>query len=295
MLAVRIMAQADISLLQQLGSNSCPYHDPLTYLDWSALSTSDYWLPQSAISLQGLAEFEQLPEATKRRLSQYEFIVFIQAGLWLESLFIRRLGERLNRTASLTQHAYYLHEIREEAGHSLMFLQLIEKSGLYLPGMWQRPPRLADFLGRHAPVGSALFWLAVVIGEELPDKLNRHVRVHGNGEVNATIAQMCTLHIIDEARHIAQARSALESAVAGMGGLHKRALSPVIALLLRQFVRSFYVPGAEVYELAGLTPGNHWRELAHNNPARREFVGQCVAPTLNLLRGHGFKLAAPTA
>ena len=287
------MAQADISLLQQLGSNSCPYHDPLTYLDWSALSTSDYWLPPSAISLHGLGQFERLPEAARKRLSQYEFVAFIQAGLWLESLFIRRLGERLNKTRSLTQHAYHLHEIREEAGHSLMFLQLIQRSGLYLPGAWQRPPRLADFLGRHAPLGSALFWLAVVIGEELPDKLNRHVRVHGNGTVNATIAQMCTLHIIDEARHIAHARSALESAVADMGRLHKRALSPVIALLLRQFVRSFYVPGVEVYELAGLTPGDYWRDLARENPVRREFVGQCVAPTLNLLRGHGFKLASP--
>lgn len=288
------MAQAENSLLQQLGSNSCPYHDPLTYLDWSALNASDYWLPPSAISLHGVAEFERVTEAMKKRLSQCEFIAFVQAGLWLESLFIRRLGERLNRAGSLAQHAYHLHEIREEAGHSLMFLQLIEKSGLYLPGAWRRPPRLADFLGRHAPVGSALFWLAVVIGEELPDKLNRHVRVHGNGTVNAMIAQMCTLHIIDEARHIAHARSALDSAVAGMGSMHKRALSPVIALLLRQFVRSFYVPGVEVYELAGLTPGNYWRDLARKNPVRREFVGQCVAPTLNLLRGHGFKLTSPT-
>ena len=288
------MAHAELSLLQQLGTNSRPYHDPLTELDWTALSTSDYWLPQSAISLHGLAEFERLPEATKMRLSQYEFIGFVQAGLWLESIFIERLGKKLKRARAVAEHACFLHEVREEAGHSLMFLRLMEESGLRLPLAWQQRPRLADLLGRHAPVGGVLFWLAVVIGEEVPDKLNRHVRVHGDGAVNPLIAQMCTLHIIDEARHIAHARSALEAGLASTGRLRKRLLSPVIDLLVRQFVRAFYVPRAEVYELAGLAPGERWRELARCNPARREFIGQCVNPTLNLLRGHGFKLAVPT-
>jgi len=288
------MAHAELSLLEQLGTNSRPYHDPLTQLDWSALGTSDYWLPQSAISLHGLAEFERLPEATKMRLSQYEFIGFIQAGLWLESIFIERLGKKLRHSRAPAEHACFLHEVREEAGHSLMFLRLMEESGLSVPLAWQQRPRLADFLGRHAPVGGVLFWLAVVIGEEVPDKLNRHVRVHGGGALNPLIAQMCTLHIIDEARHIAHARSALEAGLATTGRLHKRLLNPVVELLLRQFVRAFYVPRAEVYELAGLAPGERWRELARRNPARREFIGQCVNPTLNLLRGHGFKLAVPT-
>ena len=288
------MAHAELSLLEQLSINSCPYHDPLTRLDWSQLSSDDFWLPQSAMSLQGVADFEKLPDLTKKRLSHYEFIGFIQAGLWLESIFIERLGKNLRKTRALAEHAYYLHEIREEAGHSLMFLHLMEKSGLRLPDTWRQRPRFADFLGRHAPLNTTLFWLAVVVGEEVPDKLNRHVRVHADATLNPLIRQMCTLHIIDEARHLAHARSALDASLRTASALQKKLLTPVIRLLLKQFVRTFYLPRPEVYELAGLTPGANWVAMAAANPARHEFVAQCINPTLHLLENHGFKLAIPT-
>lgn len=286
------MAHADLTLLEQLGTNSSPYHDPLTRLDWEALSMDQYWLPPSAISLAGVPEFEALPETTRKRLSQYEFIGFIQSGLWLEAIFMERLGKNLRKTQSLAEHAYYLHEIREESGHSLMFLRLMEQSGLHLPGLWQQRPRFADFLGRHAPVNSTLFWLAVTVGEQIPDKLNRHVRVHG-AEVNPVIKQMCTLHIIDEARHIAHARSALEASLQSTGPIQRRILTPIVNVLMKQFVRTFYFPRPEVYELAGLTPGRKWHDLARTNPQRREFITQCVNPTFQLLRGHGFPVSIP--
>lgn len=288
------MAHAELSLLEQLNDNSSPYHDPLTHLDWAALSTDDYWLPRAAISLHGIPEFEALPDATKKRLSHYEFIGFIQAGLWLEAIFVERLGKNLKNTQALAEHAYYLHEIREEAGHSLMFLKLMEASGLHLPGAWQQRPRFADFMGRNAPVNTTLFWLAVVIGEEVPDKLNRYVRVHGDESLNPLIRQMCTLHIIDEARHIAHARNALEESLKNAGPLQKMLLTPIVNLLIKQFVRTFYVPRAEVYELAGLSPGTQWRNRARANRARQEFISQCVNPTLHLLERHGFRLSAPT-
>ena len=287
------MAHAELSLLEQLSTNSSPYHDPLSHLDWSSLNTSDYWLPLSAISLHGVAEFEALPEQTKKRLSQYEFTGFIQAGLWLEAIFVERLGKNLKKTHALAEHAYYLHEIREEAGHSLMFLKLMEKSGLHLPGIWQQRPRFADFMGRHAPVNTTLFWLAVVIGEEIPDKLNRHVRVHGDNSLNPLIKQMCTLHIIDEARHIAHARSALEANLSTTNLIKKQLLTPIANLLIKQFVRTFYLPKPEIYELAGLTPGIEWQTLARSNPFRKEFIAQCVNPTVNLLQSHGFKVYVP--
>ena len=287
------MAHADLPLLEQLSINSSPYHDPLTHLDWSSLSTADYWLPQSAISLHGVPEFETLPEQTKKRLSQYEFIAFIQAGLWLEAIFVERLGKNLKKTHALAEHAYYLHEIREEAGHSLMFLKLMEKSSLTVPGIWQKRPRFADFMGRHAPVNTTLFWLAVVIGEEIPDKLNRQVRVYGDATLNPLIKQMCTLHIIDEARHIAHARNALEASLKTSNKLQKWLLNPIANLLIKQFVHTFYLPQPEVYELAGLTPGLKWQLLARSNPARKAFIAQCVNPTLNMLQGHGFKLRVP--
>jgi len=280
------MPNPDLPLLKQLSVNSEPYHDPLSRLNWDELNLNDYWLPPAALSLAGLPEFERQDEQVKRRLSQYEFVNFIQAGLWLEGLFVERLSKTLKHTESLAEYAYCLHEIREEAGHSLMFLKLMEKSGLHLPANNFQRPWLADFLGRYAPTNSRLFWLAVVIGEEVPDRLNRYVRANGDA-VNPLIKQMCRLHIIDEARHIARARGELERGLEHTAPLMRKLLSPLVRTLIAQFVRTFYLPRAEVYELAGLTPGHQWHALGHNNPVHMEFVAQSMQPTLNLLARHG--------
>jgi hypothetical protein len=288
------MTRADPALLAQLNLNSEPYHDPLAEVDWAALSLDDYWLPPSALSLAGIPEFDALPEAMRVRLSQYEFVYFIHGGLWLERLFMERMVEALRKAGSPVEYASYLHEIREEAGHSLMFLKLMEKSGLHLPANGFRVPRLADFLGRHAPADSVLFLLALVIGEEVPDKLNRHVRAAGAHSVNPVIQRMSTLHIIDEARHIARARSMLESALERLGPVKRRLLAPVIAGLLRHFTRTLYLPQPAVYELSGLKPGANWQHIARTNPVRHTFVSLCVEPTLNLLRRNGFAIRVPT-
>lgn len=280
------MAHAEPTLLEQLSINSDPYHDPLARLDWGALNCDDYWLPEDALSLYGLPEYEALSETARRRLSQYEFIGFIQAGLWLEGIFIERLGQALKNSTLAAEQAIYLHEIREEAGHSLMFLKLMEKSGLPLPPGIRKRPRFSDFLGRHAPEDSALFWLAVVIGEEVPDKLNRHIRM-ARERVNPLIREMSTLHIIDEARHIAHARSALEAAMANTSRLGKALLAPVVRVLLKQFIETFYLPKPAVYEAAGLTPGPAWRARARRNPLRQTFIRQTINPTLLLLERHG--------
>lgn len=288
-----VMAHADSSLLEQLATNSSPYVDPTARLNWESLDLNLPWLPDEAVSLYGLESYQNLPDSTRIRLSQLEFTGFIQSGIWLESIFIERLSRNLRHTHSNEELAYYLHEIREEAGHSLMFLKLMESSGLQMPGVWRNRPIIADFLGRHTPLQSTLFWLAVIIGEEIPDRLNRHIRRQGIGLIDPVIHQMCTLHVIDEARHIAHAHSALKSNLARVGKLQRLILTPVLNLLIQQFTRTFYLPNKNVYEMAGLTPGVKWQKLARNNPARQEFILQCLNPTLNRLREFGFSVRDP--
>jgi hypothetical protein len=284
------MSHAHEGLLEQLAANSAPYHDPLARLDWSALAKDGWWLPPDALSLSGVAAFEAQPEAVKRCLSRLEFTGFIHSGIWLESIFIERIARSLRGSRSTAELAYNLHEMREECGHSLMFLKLMETSGLHPPGLWSGRPWLADMLGRRAPVDSLFFWAAVVVGEEIPDKLNRHIRNHGREFVDPVILQMCTLHVIDEARHIAHARESLKDRLTGVSAAYKRLLTPLIQTVLRQFSQTFYLPAPEVYEMAGLGPGSHWARLARTNGRRQAFMQQCASPTLHLLREHGFPL-----
>ena len=284
------MPGADPALLRQLSENSTPYRDPLALVNWSQLNASSAWLPEAALSLHGLPEFDALAPSVRQRLSQYEFINVMHCGLWLEGVFLQRMSRRLRPEMPRVEREYLLHELREETGHSLMFLRVIETSGLVLPdGSW-RAPRVAAALSRLAPAGGALFWLAMLIGEDVPDKLNRYLRGHAEA-VNPAIRQVCTLHIVDEARHIALARRMFESLAAGSRGPRRWWLSAGARLLLRELARAYYYPPAAFYELAGLAPGAAWRARALRNPARRRFVAERVAPTLRALESCGLDVS----
>ena len=78
-------------LAEQLSRNSAPYRDPVSRINWDRLSTREYWLPPEVISLHGVPEFMDRPEAERMHLSHYEFLNFIEAGLWLEGMFMERI------------------------------------------------------------------------------------------------------------------------------------------------------------------------------------------------------------
>lgn len=278
------------ALIEQLNRSSVPYADPLARIDWASLDLNGWWLPQEALSLYGVPEFEALPEAQRIRLSQHEFVNFIEKALWLEGIFMERisraLADSLGDPAATT---YRLHELREEAGHSLLFLDLIRRSGLsFGPEAFERP-KLATWVGRFAPYGSAAFWVAVLIGEQVPDQMNRFIRQH-RSEISPAIYDIITAHAIDEARHIAHARETFE------GRMHKgwnplmRLYPPLINRIFRQFVQAFYFPTPKLYELAGLNDGALWQKRADTNPQHIAFVDRCVATTVEQLANHGIDL-----
>lgn len=278
-------------LTAHLALSSTPYHDPVARVRWDRLRLDEYWLPAEAMSLHGLPEFMRLPEPQRMRLSQYEFLNFLEAGLWLEGMFMERIARSLaHRSSDRTALRYRLHELREEAGHSLMFLELMERSGLYIPAHCRRSVPLAHMFGRYAPIESLAFWLAVLIGEEIPDRLNRYIRRNGHA-VCPVVIEMSTAHMIDEARHINYARQLIDERLNGVGPWRKAGVRAVIHRLLRQFVSVFYYPAAPVYELAGLSPGRRWLAAARTNPNHLAFVEACVGPTLQLLRERGFEVS----
>ena len=282
------MQNADHALLRQLSENSMRYRDPVAAVEWTQLDTASFWLPEPALSLYGLPEFDTLALDVRRRLSQYEFINVMHAGLWLERVFMRRLSQRLSSPLPRAAYEYFLHEMREEAGHSLMFLRAIETGGLEVPAAAWQPPRVADWLARKAPARGALFWAATVIAEDVPDKFNRYLRTAVG--INPAVREICTVHCIDEARHIAAARAQLETALLKLPRTAVRLINPVVRLLFRQYAQVFYVPPAPFYELSGLTHGERWRRLARGNAVHHAFITERLAPTIRMLEGYGFRL-----
>jgi hypothetical protein len=281
----------DLSLVRHLSAAAEPYRDPVVRVRWDALSLKDFWLPREALSLCGLAAFDSLDEATQRRLSQYEFLGIIRAGLWFEGLFMARLARRLRRPLPLASHIYLLRELQEEAGHSLMFLTLMDRTGLALPDGYRPLPRSAEWLGQWLPVDGPLFWLAVLIGEDVPDKLNRYLRQQREEAVNPAVRDICLMHMLDEARHLAFARRTIEAALTGLTPASRRWRAWILGRLLTLMAQAMFYPQAVLYEAAGLTPGRRWQALARSNPHRQAFVRRLLGPTVRLLQGYGFKVS----
>lgn len=281
------------ALIERLNESSAPYRDPVARLNWDSLDLDIWWLPPQAVSLAGVVEYDRLPFETRMRLSQFELVHVLEAGLWLEAFFIECLAGALDGLDDLALRSRMLHEIREEAGHGLMFIELMERSGVRIPDAARYRPLLARGFQRLLTANSALFWPLAVICEELPDKLNRTVR-HGvaDATISALVYHMTTLHIIDEARHIAHSRAMCSARSHTIAPWRKVLLSPLLARALKDFARFLFYPPAALYRLAGLPPAQDWRRLATSNPQRRQFVAQAVKPTSEYLQSEGWQLRA---
>lgn len=286
----------DIVTPESMTPDGSRYRDPLAHVDWPQLRMRGLWLPREALSLQGLPEFDALDDETICSLSRYEFVNVMYCGVWLESLFLQRVSRLLRPSMPHAEYSRLLHELREETGHSLMFLRAIESGGLTLPPDAWRAPRIAALLGRYAPAGGALFWLAMLIGEHVSDAFNRQVCDADAGlSINPAVRAICMLHVADEARHITHAHRMLSAVLARQGAAGRTVLSAAARVLLWQMTSVFYFPPACFYALAGLPEGIDWHAAARNNPGRRRFIARCLAPTHDLLQSLGLRTAGAAA
>jgi hypothetical protein len=212
----------------------------------------------------------------------------LDAGLWLKSLFMRQICGSLEGSAAAVQ-GRYLHEIREKAGHSLMFLELSERSGLRIADSHRYRPRFSAAFSRRVSVDSALFWAFAVVGGELPDKLNRAVRQMSESVPVCTVVyHLATLQVMDETRHIALARANCEEVSRRLSSWQRLLQSPLLAWFLHALMRYLFFPPPAVYEAAGFERPPAWQALARANPVRKRLVGYAVKPTLDFLRDQGW-------
>lgn len=269
------------------------YEDPLERIDWQAVDRDCWWLPPGCLSLADVPEFESLALRTRQRLSHLEYVHLLEAGLWLESQFMARLARLAHRSEDVQRRARFLHEVREEAGHSLMFVELLHRSGYGVQPERGAGMRALDVLGRLLPSQSALFWATVVVGEELPDRLNRLLR-RGveDATLSAVIYRMANIHTRDEAMHSAYAREQCTGTSGRCPAWRRALLAPWLSVAIDLYARYVYFPPAATYERAGLEPGRLWRARALANPHRRAQIGEMLRPTLGFLRRSGWRVAS---
>ncbi len=269
------------------------YEDPLERIDWQGIDRECWWLPPQLLSLAGVPEFEQLTVRARQQVSHLEYVHLLEAGLWLESQFMGRLARLAHRSADVAHRARFLHEVREEAGHSLMFVELLQRSGYGAAGARGFGTRAVDLCGNLLSSRSALFWAMVVIGEELPDQLNRRLR-RGVEEatLSAVVYRIADIHTRDEAMHCAFAREQCRQSAARCPAWQRALLAPALSVAFDLYARYVYFPSAAIYARAGLAPARLWRVRALANVHRRTLVARMLRPTLEFLNRSGWRVSS---
>jgi len=281
-------------VLPHLGALGAGYRDPVAAVDWAAADPSLPSLPPHLLSLAGLQVQAQMPRDVLLRFSQIEFARLCAAGLWLEGLLIHRVSCGGFLSTRPAEARVMLQEIREEAGHSLMFLEVIERAGL--AGMPLLGPRgFLTWIASRLHPDQAEFWAMVYIGESVTDSFAlRALKDSAESEeaICPVARQVLRLHHNDEARHIAAARALLDARLAALSPMRRMIFPRFLKLLLRHFLRATLYPTVASLRALGLDEPEAVARAAARCPDRRRIAEACARPALEVLARNG--LAAPT-
>jgi hypothetical protein len=267
-------------LLRRLSHQSVVKHfDAYADVDWDhpdhAIDARDpRWELDPGNGLARTDWYRSLPAETRARIGLHGITSNMKAGLQFENVLKRGLLEyAFGLPDGSPEFRYVYHEVIEEAQHSLMFQEFVNRAGLETPGLpWDMRlgSRRVVGLARRFP---AMFFVFVLGGEDPIDHVQRTV-LRSDKEIHPLLERIMRIHVTEEARHLSFARSYLRTNVPKLSGWQRRAMAleaPVVlateaSVMLRpprHLVRRYGVPDAVLREAYG--PGSQSRQDARDS------------------------------
>jgi hypothetical protein len=221
--------------------------------------------------LGATAWYRSLDPAQRARIGCHLVANFMRIGVDFESALKRGL---LEFASTLPQGApefrYCYHEVIEEAQHSLMFQEFVNRTGLEIPGLprWMQvgARRVASF-GRRFP---ELFFLFVLGGEDPIDHAQR-VALREGGWRHPLVRRISQIHVTEEARHLSFARAFLRRRVPELPRRRLLLLRVRAPLLLGQMAGLMMEPSADMVRRYAI-PRDALDAAYRRNPEHRRRV-----------------------
>jgi len=283
---------AYLKLLQRLSHQSVVKHfDAYADVDWDApemrIDPADpRWELDADEMLGATAWYREQPQPVRAAIGLHMFASFMKVGLQFESVLKRGLLEYAFKLPNNSpEYRYVYHEVIEEAQHSLMFQEFVNRSGFDVPGLagWQKlGSRMVMRLGRTFP---ELFFLFVLGGEDPIDHIQRQM-LRQRESVHPLLRRICQIHITEEARHLSFARLYLRRNVPRLGAFRKRMLQVRTPLILGQMSQQMMRPSAQIVARYGI-PKAVLREAYAANPLHRQRTAEAVAKVRKLCEDLG--------
>jgi len=211
--------------------------------------------------------YRELSPERQAQIGLHRLAVMMRTGWEFENLLQRGLLTRAFRLPNGRPEFRYLHhEVIEESQHTMMFQELVNRTGLPIRGM-SRPLRLAaeGLVLPLARVFPELFFLFVLGGEDPIDHVQRQRLRHG---VSHPLAErIMRIHVTEEARHLSFARHFLKTSVPKMGRTRRLILTLAAPVLLGIMAETMLAPSATFAADTGV-PRRVVRQAARSEASR---------------------------
>lgn len=227
------------------------------------------------------AWYRALPQETRARIGLSGIVGAMKLGVVFENVLKRGL---LEFAASLPNRSeefrYVYHEVIEEAHHSLMFQELINRSGLDPSNMPRRLQRGTRFVVRMGRVFPELFFFFVLGGEEPIDFAQKQTIKSGR-VLHPLVKRVMQIHITEEARHLCFARNYLQKTVPTLSAFKRLRLRLAIPVLLGTMARMMLQPSSAMIQRYQI-PASVIREAYDDNPDHKRRVRASLASVAKL-------------
>jgi hypothetical protein len=177
--------------------------------------------------------YRSQPTGTRSRIGLNMLANFMKSGVIFEYVLKRGLLEFASRLPTgAPEFRYCYHETIEEAQHSLMFQEFINRTGFNLPGLGRIERRCADFVVKYARKFPELFFVFVLAGEDPIDYVQRRSLRKNREDIHPLFRRIMQIHVTEEARHMSFARHALRKRVPELNRSRRARLGLCVPVIL---------------------------------------------------------------
>jgi para-aminobenzoate N-oxygenase AurF len=223
--AKAVHSDAYFDLIRRLSHQSVVKHfDAYADIDWDnpefRIDHDDSRWELEPDDVLGATEwYRAQPAGIRSRIGLRILANFMKSGVIFEYVLKRGLLDFASRLPSRSpEFRYCYHETIEEAQHSLMFQEFINRTGFNLPGLSGLECRGADLVVKYARKFPELFFVFVLAGEDPIDYVQRQSLRKNRKDIHPLFRRIMQIHVTEEARHMSFARHALRMRVPALRG-----------------------------------------------------------------------------
>jgi len=285
-------------LVRRLSHQSVVKHfDAYADIDWDAdelrIDPGDpSWELDADDSLGATSWYRTQPPEVRARIGLHLVATFMKTGLQFESVLKRGLLDfAFDLPNGSPEYRYVYHEVIEEAQHSLMFQEFVNRTGFDVPGLGGLDRFLSRTVIRLARLFPDLFFFFVLGGEDPIDHVQRTALRSGR-DIHPLLRRIMQIHVTEEARHLCFARHYLKRNVPRLDPVRRLVLSVFTPVILAVMAQRMMQPSAQIVRQYGI-PDAVIDEAYGTNPRHREKTLEALAKVRELCRELG--LLTPVA